>query len=503
MKLFHDLNRLLNYRYTGMTSSCTLTCYNIPEGGEATIFSAEHSSGVIQSLVFRIYDSPNLTAKVSEHWERFLLTMTWDGASSAQVNNVPLAAFFNTGFGHIRESNSLLAGLNKKSCAVHGKGISIPDDRKAQWLAYIYYEMPFWNSARIVAKRTHSFGAAVICAEIRTKELKISEYKPRLTGYFSAQFNEYVYEQATHHTMFKVDDEWGHVVAVHALLGTVGYNRLQELDIIVEIDGSNAPSVSGTGFEDYFGYAHGFRGLFNTSLSMVGVPHCENKAGMTTKPWRCRVYRHMLDDAMLFTKGIFIYLEGLEDRKKERVLRKFATPTDSYSYEEERNESLAFLTMFYGRKGPGGITTDRLQYGDTYSCHVHDVVYNPQVIKRFEIRAMFENQPDIHFTKWVVSMAVGQTVKHTFKIVSKNVGVILRRTYRSFIRNQRARVWVDGQEDGTWFCHQGSQSEQFSLRLDDHYLHPRLTFNKETIVVTIQAITAWESISLEITSVIL
>ena len=116
---------------------------------------------------------------------------------------------------------------------------------------------------------------------------------------------------------------------------------------------------------------------------------------------------------------------------------------------------------------------------------------------------MFENQPGIVFNRTVVSMAPGQRVTHILNISRNNVGVILRREYRSVVPNQKAAVKIDGEDAGLWFCPQRAISEDFSLRLNDYLLSPEKTTGKDAIEVSLTAITRWETISVQVLSVVL
>ena len=113
--------------------------------------------------------------------------------------------------------------------------------------------MPFWKSARITVKRPREFGPAVICTQVTAKELKTAEYNPRLTGYFSAQLNQYAYSDVVRKTILEVENEWGHVVAINLFISNLRYRSTKELDVIIETDNARAPIISGTGLEDYFG----------------------------------------------------------------------------------------------------------------------------------------------------------------------------------------------------------------------------------------------------------
>jgi hypothetical protein len=159
--------------------------------------------------------------------------------------------------------------------------------------------------------------------------------------------------------------------------------------------------------------------------------------------------------------------------------------------------------MFYGRKGPGGITTDKLDYGKNKSTSSHNVRYTPNDEHIFEILSTFENQPEILFNKYIMSLKVKQRVTHTFKTEKNNAGVILRREYRSMVPNQKAKVEVDGKYAGIWFCPQRAINGRSSLRVHDYHIQPHVTVGKERIDVTFEAITMWESSSIEVISVIL
>ena len=94
-----------------------------------------------------------------------------------------------------------------------------------------------------------------------TKELNTVEYNPRITGYFQCA----VESIQGHRTMLKVENEWGHVVAVNVFLEKVQAYRTRtiEQDIIIEVGDAQAPVMSGTGFEDFFGHVHSFRYYIN------------------------------------------------------------------------------------------------------------------------------------------------------------------------------------------------------------------------------------------------
>ena len=481
----------------GMSSECNLMCHVVDSGQEITIFSVDNEPQVIQSLLFRVYDKKEGLYTISNHWERILVTMTWDERKS-QVNDIPLAGFFAAGIGYIRQVNGLMAGIHKKKCTSNGKGHS-SEFEVLDWVGYLYYEMPFWKSARIVIKRPQGFGSAVVCTQINTKKMNIRSYNPRLTGYFSVQLNRYDFNNLNLKRILHVDNEWGHVVAIN-MIGNFPPAG-EELDIIIETDNAIAPVISGTGLEDYFGYVHHFFGMSNSSSVLNGAPCYIRRNRVSPLPKQVvNTYRQMVFDPILFTKGAIIYLEGRSGRSKFR--RTFDTITSVFN--QTMFKTTIFSTViFYGSKGTGGITTDNLDLGSSKSTSSHNVRYLPNEVDMFTIVSAFENQPVLIYNRTIVSLKVKQRITQTFTIRKDNVGVTLRRIYRTVVPNQKAKVVVDGKDAGVWFCPQRAYSNDFSLRIDDYPLHPRLTVGKRVIEVTFEALTLWESSSIEVISLIL
>ena len=464
-------------------------------GQEVTIFSVDNEPQVIQSLLFRLYDNEKGKYIISNHWERILVTMTWDERKS-QVNEIPLAGFFAAGIGYIRQVNGLMAGIHKMKCTSKGKGHS-SEFEVLDWVGYLYYEMPFWKSARIVIKRPQGFGSAVVCTQINTKKMNIRSYNPRLTGYFSVQLNRHEITNEKLKRIFHVDNEWGYVVAINILGNFPSYG--EELDVIIETDNASAPMISGTGLEDYFGYIHHFQGLDNSSSILNRVP-CYLRRPQHRIKQVINTYRQMVFDPILFTKSALIYIEGRSSRSK---IRRIFDPINSVFNQTMCETTMFSAVIFYGSKGAGGITTDNLDLGSSKSTSAHNVRYSPNEVDMFTIVSAFENQPLMIYNKTIVSLKVKQRITQTFTIRIDNVGVTLRRMYRTVVPNQKAKVVVNGKDAGVWFCPQRAYSSDFSLRIDDYPLHPRLTVGKRVIEVTFEALTLWESSSIEVISLIL
>ena len=247
--------------------------------------------------------------------------------------------------------------------------------------------------------------------------------------------------------------------------------------------------------EDYFDYVHSFREHVNTTSIFNGVPWYVR---VDKRRW-LRCYRHMTLDPILFNNGILIYLEGNSDRAAGKIDRKISEKFSNFN-PISKPDSLLTVVIYYGSMGNGAIVTDLLHYKDYENSNIQ---FHPPHVDRFSVNAMFENQPNMPFERTVVSMKPGQTVTHALRISKKNIGVILRREYRTVVPNQKAQVKVDGEDAGLWFCPQRALTEEYSLRLHDYHLPPRYTVGKEMIEVRIQAVTQWETISIKVMSIVL
>ena len=483
----------------GMRSGCKLTCREVSPGLDVLIFRARNVAKVIQSLFFRVYDIKNGKPVMSKNWKKILITMIWDD-KNPQVKEIPLFGIFNVGLDYLREVQSATAGFKNTTCSVEGNNqYDIPP---RDWLAFLLYEMPFWQSAEITVKIPKGYGSALVCSGVATKDLTMDKYHPSLTGYFSAQLNQQGFDLGHHKTVFHVTNQWGHIVAINYFMRKKGggSGRTQELDLIIETEGSDVPMYSGSGVEDFFHYIHDFVIFRNKTSVFNGIPYYFRIASKT-KLMLC--YRHMLLDPILFTTGIRVYLESHWDRsRRSGTLPKFLPVSTSFS-QTIPPDSLTTIVLFYGSKGSGGTITDRIIYAEMNNTASRKFHVAPSDVYSFPVRSMFENTPGKIYNKMVVSMIPGQQVTHTFIISQNNIGVVIRREYRTVVPNQKAKVKVDGEDAGLWFCPQRAFTDAFSLRIHDYLLPPESTVGKDRIKVTLIAVTQWESISLTVLSVLL
>ena len=171
------------------------------------------------------------------HGRSHVLKVYYDGRTSPSVQ-VPLGDFFGVGHGAADDYHSAVTAVSS-----HGRARSC------------YWKMPFRERAKVVIsndgeQRTDSFYFYV--------DWQKHDTLPDDTVYFHAQYRQ---ENPTSPEDFLLLDTKGHGHYV----GTVLSNHMCEQGWFGEgddrffVDGEASPSLSGTGTEDYFGDAWGFR----------------------------------------------------------------------------------------------------------------------------------------------------------------------------------------------------------------------------------------------------
>ncbi|XP_046863103.1 uncharacterized protein LOC124456808 [Xenia sp. Carnegie-2017] len=478
----------------GLGSKCSLFCERVESKSELVLFEKNNTTEVIQSIRLRVYDMVDGQSKISKNWRRILITMKWDD-KNPQVYEIPLGGIFNTGLDYIREVKSLTTGLRNLSCELRGE--ETLKTRKFDFTAYLFYEMPFWKSAKISVKVHEGFKPAVICSQISSKKLTFEKYNFRLTGYFSAKLTQQVLYREENKELLWLKSQWGHVVAINFFLRKYAYHSIIEEDVLIETNDAIAPIISGTGLEDFFHYFHTFESMINTTAPFNGNPHLSRNG----KHCSINCFRQNTMDPILFTTGIRIYLESFANQRRKSY-RKFLKTSSSIN-QTLSADSLYTIVLYYGNKGKGGLYTDKLIYYNDMHGLSKRISFFPKEVKFFPVRSMFENQVGEFFNRMVVSMEPGQTAIHSLLILPNNVGVILRREYHSMVPNQKAKVTVDGKEAGIWFCSQRALTKDFSLRQNDYLISPEQTAGKRSIKVMLTAITRWETISIKVLTVLL
>ncbi len=247
--------------------------FKIPAGETATIFNAA-GPGVIARIWITV------GASDPYYLRRILLRMYWDGELEPSVD-VPLGDFFGTGFG-VADYRSAFMGMTSGGL-------------------YCYFPMPFDSLARMDVVNETGQDISSFYYNIDYQELP--GRLPSNTGYFHAWWHRDVKTSAK--SNFVILDAEGEGQVVGCNLNMQGYTRnlsFLEGDEMVYVDGERAPSVNGTGTEDFFNSGWYFnRGEFSapTHGLMVKVDSLS----------RIAAYRFMVGDAIPFKKSVLFTIE--------------------------------------------------------------------------------------------------------------------------------------------------------------------------------------------------
>lgn len=232
--------------------------------------------GIITHIWFTI------AAEDPQYPRSLTLRIYWDGEDEPSVES-PLGDFFAVGHG-------LLTPLN-----------SIPVQISSDGRAYnCYWLMPFRKSARITITND-SPDKPVNALYYMIDWLKV-EALPENIPYFHAQYRqEYPCEMGKDYLILKTEGKGfyvGTVLSVH--MNQPGW--FGEGDDRFYIDGEEVPSLQGTGTEDYFNDAWGFR-QFNQLFHGVSVWEGYDVDDRGT------AYRWHIQDPIPFSKSIIVTIE--------------------------------------------------------------------------------------------------------------------------------------------------------------------------------------------------
>lgn len=277
--LLNDLTRLKDYRAQRESSSNE----DLHRNGDA------RPIGPGETLVLADVEGPGVISHIwctVGAWDPFygrslVLRMYWDGAEKPSVV-VPLGDFFGVGHGALVDYSSAVA-----STSSHGRA------RNSYW------QMPFRKRARITVSND-------------SKDYKVDSFYyyvdwqkhdalPENTAYFHALYRQEFPARPGDYTILETVGR-GHYV------GTLLSNHQMEVGWFGEgddrfyIDGEATPSLRGTGTEDYFNDAWGFRQF---SRPYYGVSLWEGYFAGD----RVSAYRWHILDPIPFTESLKVTIE--------------------------------------------------------------------------------------------------------------------------------------------------------------------------------------------------
>ncbi len=243
--------------------------------GETLILAEMEGPGVINHI-WTTVGSPDPFASRS-----LVLRMYWDGAEHPSVQT-PLGDFFGVGHGaaenFVSQPVAVSAEGRARSC---------------------YWRMPFRKSARVTVTnesseyRCDSFYYYV--------DWQKHETLPEDMPYFHAQYRQDMPAKPGDYTILETEGQ-GHYVGTVYSVQQVELGWFGEGDDRFYIDGESEPSLRGTGTEDYFGDAWGFRKF---ATPYYGVSLWEGYFPGD----RGTAYRWHIEDPVPFKKSLKVSIE--------------------------------------------------------------------------------------------------------------------------------------------------------------------------------------------------
>lgn len=210
-----------------------------------------------------------------------VLRMYWDGAENPSVE-APLGDFFGVGHGAPADFVSLPVAVSS-----YGRACNC------------FWKMPFKKSARItVTNESETYPTDSFYFYLDWQKC---DSLPGDTKYFHARYRQSMPAQPGDYTILETEGSGHYVGAVYSAqqveLGWFG-----EGDDRFYIDGEESPSLRGTGTEDYFGDAWGFRAF---STPYYGVSLWEGYFPGD----RVTAYRWHIEDPIPFKESLKVTIE--------------------------------------------------------------------------------------------------------------------------------------------------------------------------------------------------
>lgn len=253
--------------------------------GETRLIADVDGPGIVRHIWFTFYGHD------PKQGRSLVLRMYWDGAEQPAVES-PIGDFFAVGHGALRKVNSIPVSISSEARAFN-----------------CYWPMPFRKHARITITNESDHHAGVFWYVDYEEVPSISEDTP----YFHAQYRqEYPARMGRDYLILDTEGN-GHYV------GTVLSTRFRstgwygEGDDRFFIDGDTEPTLKGTGTEDYFCDAWGFR-AFNRPYYGVTIWDGIDAGDRVT------AYRWHIPDPVYFEKSLKVSIEHkgvMEDQDGE------------------------------------------------------------------------------------------------------------------------------------------------------------------------------------------
>ena len=485
---------------------CRLHCMDMLPNQTREVFNYD-GAGVIVTVRIRVFHHQ----KIALDWNHLLISMQWDGVIPQQVHNIPLGSLF-AATGALNDYRGSVIGRLPLICKYYGEvGADIHPLPRKETTGYIYLAMPFWKHAKISIQNIGTLNTYKVCAEFIVEK---DPGSPESTGYFNIASSYYNDEKSVGwKALVDVQNAWGHIVGIWGetnnlqphYIGDHPNFRSTEQDILFFTDHSRAATMMGSGLEDYFGFGHEYIQNENLTFSFVGNPY---GTPWSQKPGPEGVTRHFYRqqalDPIPFHHSFLMVLEGYVNSSNER---QEPISYSTYLLRRQRHQPvLLFLTFYYAKPQTAHMTGDIIHFGDSQSEKSHNFEFTTEV--KSPVGGDIFHVTNSKYLGQIINYKVynatgrvfkyGIVVKFQLRIDPHNKGIILRRDFHSVPVvqwNERAKVKVNGQDQGVWFIAMGTITDKYSLRQEDFILGCHVTTGRRTLEVEIRPLTMWRDIS--------
>jgi hypothetical protein len=245
------------------------------EPGATAVLAEIAGPGAIHHIWVTIAAEPFYARKL-------VLRMYWDGESAPSVE-APVGDFFGVGHGLNRNLSSL-----PLACSSDGRAKNC------------YWSMPFLRSARITVTNE---GSRPVAAFYYYIDYRVLPALSASTPTFHAQYRQETPCLPNRNYLLLEAEGRGHYVGCNLSVLQRAMGWWGEGDDMIFVDGETAPSLHGTGSEDYFSDAWGMREDGNL---FYGCPLQEEDFQTGSK---ATVYRFHIPDPIPFQKSIRVTIE--------------------------------------------------------------------------------------------------------------------------------------------------------------------------------------------------
>src|SRR6266702_2765334 len=378
------------------------------------------------------------------------LLIYWDGETHPSVN-APIKFLAGDGAGIYFPRNRQL---------VQGWIAGMSQDQTGSMNVHLYWPMPFSSHAHIAILA----GSSLKSIRWRVRYEPFPD-PPQWWATFHATDTS-VAEPRPGQDMTFLD-----VKGSGKLVGTVinffAPDSTLEGDPHIYLDDSKTPQVAVTGTEEWGMGGNYWNGGQQVTLPLGGLPSSINNPPGTNIDGAA-LYRFLIADSIPFNRHLVVRWE--------------------HGGVDQSTHPYRATMLWYGMSTQTALLSDELLPADPTSRLTHN--YTATGEHTYQLTAAYEYLVQNPLITATGSALTGST-SFTMKLVPRNVGAFLRRTFDDCIPNQRARIYLDNAFAGTWYDAgasngTGVDSHRRCWRDEDFPLPASLTAGKSAVTVRIE-----------------